>query len=51
MKKRLESEQTGLCEEVVLIKKKHVEWESKTKERPRRSKREECSGLESNIIK
>ena len=52
MKKRLESEQTGLCEEVVLIKKKkHVEWESKTKERPRRSKREECSGLESNVIK
>lgn len=29
MKKRLE--QTGLCEEVVLIKKKKVGWESKTK--------------------
>ena len=52
MKKRLESEQTGRWEEVVLIKKKkNVGLESKTKERPRRSMREECSGLESNIIK
>ena len=49
MKKRLE--QTGLCEEVVLIKKKNVGLESNTKERPRRSKRGECSGLENNIIK